>query len=93
MMDGMKYGLTLSGPFSASISVTRSRFSSPPSPTPMKHPVRSRSSSESSRPASSMAIFVAAMENCVKRHISLILRRAMNSAGSKFFTSAAIRQL
>ena len=79
MTAGMKYGLTLPGPFSFRVIDCWYKPSSPPSPTPRNVPHFSFSSAlgplSSEKPASAQANFDAAMARCAKRPISFSFLR------------------
>src|ERR1019366_5004369 len=91
MMPGMEYGLTLVGPLAIKVSLVFSSVNRPPSPTPTKHPARSRSWSVISSLASLTAMEAAPSASSVKRSISLSFFRSMKRVGSQPLTSPAMR--
>src|SRR6478735_1970973 len=91
MSEGIRYGPMRPGPLCSSVRVQFSSCSSPPMPTPMKTPTRSRSSSVRPRFACSKAIRVEAIAKGMKRERSLTFFFSIQAAGSKFLTSQAIR--
>src|SRR5215470_9472238 len=92
MAAGMKKGEILRGPPSIRLECSRSMTSNPPIPEPMCTPTRSAFSGVISRPDIFSASSLAAIAKWMKRAIFLTSFFSMNCSGSKFLTSAAIRQ-
>ena len=88
----MKKGLTLMPPRSNRSFEFCSVVGKPPFPLPMTTPMRSSSSVETSRPASSRARPEAATANCENLAIRRTSLRSAYCWGSKPVTSPAIRQ-
>ena len=89
---GMKNGLTRMPPRLTSVREFASVSGKPPLPLPITTPMRSSSSADRLRPASSMASAAAATAVCEKRAMRLVSRRSMYLPGSKSGISPATLQ-
>src|SRR3954470_16005335 len=91
MIEGMKKGLTRRWPFSTAVRCVSSSVPRPPMPEPTITPVRSPRGLSVGRPASLSARSVAARPNWMNRSFRRASFLSMNLAGSKLFTSPAMR--